>query len=65
MAAMELPIMLVILHLGAGALPGGVSGLIIAKGKGRPSSPPGVTMTALRGITMVRHRRAPHPTGFQ
>lgn len=65
MVAMELPIWLVVpLTLGAGALLGGVSGLIIAKGKVQAFIATLVTMTALRGITMVYTEGRPISTGF-
>ena len=65
MVAMELPIWLVVpLTLGAGALLGGVSGLIIAKGKEQAFIATLVTMTALRGITMVYTEGRPISTGF-
>ncbi|MFM5475290.1 ribose ABC transporter permease [Aeromonas veronii] len=65
MVAMELPIWLVVpLTLGAGALLGGVSGLIIAKGKVQTFIATLVTMTALRGITMVYTEGRPISTGF-
>ena len=65
MVAMELPIWLVVpLTLGAGALLGGVSGLIIAKGKVQAFIATLVTMTALRGVTMVYTEGRPISTGF-
>ncbi|RCF49164.1 ribose ABC transporter permease [Aeromonas hydrophila] len=65
MVAMELPIALVIpLTLGAGALLGGISGLIIAKGKVQAFIATLVTMTALRGVTMVYTEGRPISTGF-
>lgn len=65
MVAMELPIWLVVpLTLGAGSLLGGVSGLIIAKGKVQAFIATLVTMTALRGITMVYTEGRPISTGF-
>nr|WP_277619819.1 ribose ABC transporter permease [Aeromonas finlandensis] len=65
MVAMELPIWLVVpLTLGAGALLGGVSGLIIAKGKVQAFIATLVTMTALRGFTMVYTEGRPISTGF-
>jgi ribose transport system permease protein len=65
MVAMELPIGLVIpLTLGAGALLGGISGLIIAKGKVQAFIATLVTMTALRGVTMVYTEGRPISTGF-
>ncbi len=65
MVAMELPIWLVVpLTLGAGTLLGGVSGLIIAKGKVQAFIATLVTMTALRGITMVYTEGRPISTGF-
>nr|WP_280639618.1 ribose ABC transporter permease [Aeromonas veronii] len=65
MVAMELPIWQVVpLTLGAGALLGGVSGLIIAKGKVQAFIATLVTMTALRGITMVYTEGRPISTGF-
>nr|WP_275044996.1 ribose ABC transporter permease [Aeromonas salmonicida] len=65
MVAMELPIALVVpLTLGAGALLGGISGLIIAKGKVQAFIATLVTMTALRGVTMVYTEGRPISTGF-
>ncbi|WP_042011446.1 ribose ABC transporter permease [Aeromonas fluvialis] len=65
MVAMELPIWLVVpLTLGAGTLLGGVSGLIIAKGKVQAFIATLVTMTALRGVTMVYTEGRPISTGF-
>lgn len=65
MVAMELPIGLVIpLTLGAGALLGSISGLIIAKGKVQAFIATLVTMTALRGVTMVYTEGRPISTGF-
>lgn len=65
MVAMELPIWLVVpLTLGAGALLGGISGLIIAKGKVQAFIATLVTMTALRGVTMVYTEGRPISTGF-
>lgn len=65
MVAMALPIGLVIpLTLGAGALLGSVSGLIIAKGKVQAFIATLVTMTALRGVTMVYTEGRPISTGF-
>lgn len=65
MVAMELPIALVVpLPLGAGALLGGISGLIIAKGKVQAFIATLVTMTALRGVTMVYTEGRPISTGF-
>lgn len=65
MVAMALPIWLVVpLTLGAGALLGGVSGLIIAKGKVQAFIATLVTMTALRGVTMVYTEGRPISTGF-
>ena len=65
MVAMELPIWLVVpLTLGAGALLGGVSGLIIAKGKVQAFIATLVTMTALRDVTMVYTEGRPISTGF-
>lgn len=65
MVAMELPIALVVpLTLGAGSLLGGISGLIIAKGKVQAFIATLVTMTALRGVTMVYTEGRPISTGF-
>ncbi|MEG0008090.1 MAG: ribose ABC transporter permease [Aeromonas sp.] len=65
MVAMDLPIAVVVpLTLGAGALLGSISGLIIAKGKVQAFIATLVTMTALRGVTMVYTEGRPISTGF-
>lgn len=61
----ELPVVLAfVLVLSSGALLGGVSGLIIAKGKVQAFIATLVTMTLLRGVTMVYTDGRPISTGF-
>ncbi len=65
MIAMEVPVLIAIpVSLMAGAILGGISGLIIAKGKVQAFIATLVTMTALRGVTMVYTDGRPISTGF-
>lgn len=65
MIGLSLPIMVTIpLTLLAGAALGGISGLIIAKGKVQAFIATLVTMTAVRGITMVYTDGRPISTGY-
>lgn len=65
MVSIELPIFLVIpVVLLIGTLLGGVSGVIVAKGKVQAFIATLVTMTLLRGITMVYTDGRPITTGF-
>jgi ribose transport system permease protein len=65
MVAMELPIFLTLpAVLLAGFLLGGVSGVIVAKGRVQAFIATLVTMTLLRGVTMVYTDGRPISTGF-
>lgn len=65
MVGAELPIILVIVAtLLLGTLLGGVSGIIVAKGKVQAFIATLVTMTLLRGVTMVYTDGRPISTGF-
>lgn len=65
MVSIELPIFLVIpVVLLIGTLLGGISGVIVAKGKVQAFIATLVTMTLLRGITMVYTDGRPITTGF-
>ena len=65
MVGAELPIVLVIVAtLLLGTLLGGVSGIIVAKGKVQAFIATLVTMTLLRGVTMVYTDGRPISTGF-
>ena len=65
MVSIELPIFLVVpVVLLIGTLLGGVSGVIVAKGKVQAFIATLVTMTLLRGITMVYTDGRPITTGF-
>lgn len=65
MVGAELPILLVIpTALLLGTLLGGVSGMIVAKGKVQAFIATLVTMTLLRGVTMVYTDGRPISTGF-
>ncbi|PPC78634.1 ribose ABC transporter permease [Pokkaliibacter plantistimulans] len=65
MVAMELPLAVtLVVTLGAGLLLGCVSGLIVAKGKVQAFIATLVTMTLLRGVTMVYTDGRPITTGF-
>lgn len=62
---MEMPVMLAIpVALAAGAALGAMSGVIIAKGKVQAFIATLVTMTLLRGVTMVYTEGRPISTGF-
>lgn len=63
--AMEVPVLVAVpTALLAGAVLGGISGLIIAKGKVQAFIATLVTMTLLRGVTMVYTDGRPISTGF-
>lgn len=63
--AMEVPVIVAVpTALLAGAVLGGISGLIIAKGKVQAFIATLVTMTLLRGVTMVYTDGRPISTGF-
>lgn len=65
MVSTELPILLVIpVTLLIGTLLGGISGVIVAKGKVQAFIATLVTMTLLRGVTMVYTDGRPISTGF-
>lgn len=65
MVSTELPILLVIpITLLIGTLLGGISGVIVAKGKVQAFIATLVTMTLLRGVTMVYTDGRPISTGF-
>ncbi|MEH6454109.1 MAG: ribose ABC transporter permease [Psychromonas sp.] len=65
MVALELPILIAVtVSLLAGALLGSVAGIIIAKGKVQAFIATLVTMTLLRGVTMVYTDGRPISTGF-
>ncbi|MCE0495044.1 ribose ABC transporter permease [Vibrio salinus] len=65
MVQMEWPVFItLIITLAAGAVLGGISGLAIAKGKVQPFIATLVTMTLLRGVTMVYTDGRPISTGF-
>ncbi len=63
--AMEVPVLVAVpTALLAGAVLGGISGIIIAKGKVQAFIATLVTMTLLRGVTMVYTDGRPISTGF-
>ncbi|WP_412497621.1 ribose ABC transporter permease [Vibrio furnissii] len=63
--AMEVPVLVAVpTALFAGAVLGGISGIIIAKGKVQAFIATLVTMTLLRGVTMVYTDGRPISTGF-
>ena len=63
--AMEVPVLIAVpTALLAGAILGGISGVIIAKGKVQAFIATLVTMTLLRGVTMVYTDGRPISTGF-
>ncbi|KOE62713.1 ribose ABC transporter permease [Aggregatibacter actinomycetemcomitans] len=65
MVGAELPVLLIIpLVLLIGTLLGGISGVIVAKGKVQAFIATLVTMTLLRGVTMVYTDGRPISTGF-
>jgi ribose transport system permease protein len=65
MVALELPVFIAVtVSLLAGALLGSVAGIIIAKGKVQAFIATLVTMTLLRGVTMVYTDGRPISTGF-
>ncbi|KUI97226.1 ribose ABC transporter permease [Vibrio sp. MEBiC08052] len=65
MIALELPVFVAVpVSLLAGACLGGLSGMIIAKGKVQAFIATLVTMTLLRGVTMVYTDGRPISTGF-
>ncbi|RQW64945.1 ribose ABC transporter permease [Vibrio viridaestus] len=65
MVQMEWPTFItLVVTLGAGAVLGGISGLAIAKGKVQAFIATLVTMTLLRGVTMVYTDGRPISTGF-
>ncbi|SHF52262.1 ribose ABC transporter permease [Vibrio gazogenes] len=65
MIALELPVFVAVpVSLLAGACLGGLSGIIIAKGKVQAFIATLVTMTLLRGVTMVYTEGRPISTGF-
>ncbi|PSV29296.1 MULTISPECIES: ribose ABC transporter permease [unclassified Photobacterium] len=65
MIALEVPVLIAVpTALLAGALLGGISGVIIAKGKVQAFIATLVTMTLLRGVTMVYTDGRPISTGF-
>ncbi|GEM75825.1 ribose ABC transporter permease [Vibrio sagamiensis] len=65
MIALEVPVLIAVpTALFAGAILGAVSGLIIAKGKVQAFIATLVTMTLLRGVTMVYTDGRPISTGF-
>lgn len=66
MVSTELPILLVIpVTLLIGTLLGGISGVIVAKGKVQAFIATLVTMTLLRGVTMVYTDGRPISTGWK
>lgn len=65
MVGLEVPVMIAVpTSLIAGALLGGLTGIIIAKGKVQAFIATLVTMTLLRGVTMVYTDGRPISTGF-